>query len=87
MPGVLLVTDVDAYQKGSVLFIPWACLLKCVFDVDIERCPQRGGILKIVAAIEDPAVIVRILTHPGLLRGRRRAHRRDDSICLRRPER
>ena len=44
----------------------WARLLKRVFDIDIERCPQCGGNLKIVAAIEEPAVIERILTHLGL---------------------
>ena len=40
----------------------WACLLKRVFDIDIERFPRCGGRLKIIAAIEDPQVIVKILT-------------------------
>jgi hypothetical protein len=44
----------------------WARLLKRVFDIDIEHCPNCGGALKIIAAIEDPPVIVRILTHLGL---------------------
>ena len=44
----------------------WARLLKRVFDIDIEHCPQCGGNLKIIAAIEEPAVIERILTHLGL---------------------
>ncbi len=44
----------------------WARLLKRVFDIDVEHCPQGGGDLKIIAAIEEPAVIVRILTHLGL---------------------
>ncbi len=43
-----------------------ARLLKRVFDIDIERCPQCGGKLKIIAAIEEPTVIERILTHLGL---------------------
>ena len=30
---------------------------------DVEHCPQCGGELKIIATIEEPAVIVRILTH------------------------
>jgi hypothetical protein len=42
----------------------WARLLKRVFD--IEHCAHCGGRLKISAAIEDPAVIVRILTHLDL---------------------
>jgi len=37
-----------------------------VFDIDIEHCPQCGGKLKIIAAIEESAVIERILTHLGL---------------------
>ena len=44
----------------------WAQLLKRVFDIDIERCPHCGGQLKLIAAIEEPAVIQRILTHLGL---------------------
>ena len=43
----------------------WARLLKRVFDLDVERC-VCGGKLKIIAAIEGPAVIERILTHLGL---------------------
>ena len=44
----------------------WAQLLKRVFDIDIERCPHCRGQLKLIAAIEEPAVIERILTHLGL---------------------
>jgi len=44
----------------------WARLLKRVFDIDLEHCPQCGGEFRIIAAIEEPAVIVRILTHLGL---------------------
>jgi len=43
----------------------WARLLKRVFDIDVERC-ACGGKLKIIAAIEAPALIERILTHLGL---------------------
>jgi len=37
-----------------------------VFEIDIEQCPPCGGTLKIIAAIEHPPVITKILTHLGL---------------------
>ena len=43
--------------------ISWARLLKRVFEIDREHCPNCGGELKIVAAIVESAVIERILTH------------------------
>jgi len=44
----------------------WAQLLKRVFAIDITTCPQCRGPLTILAAIEDPTVIAKILTHLGL---------------------
>jgi len=44
----------------------WACLLKRVFDIDVEYCANCGGRLKIIAAIVDPQVVIQILTHLGL---------------------
>jgi len=41
----------------------WAQRLKRVFQIDIERCEHCGGNVKIIAAIEDPLVIRRILDH------------------------
>ncbi len=54
------------HAQHSSARMSWARLLKRVFDIDIEHCPHCGGRLKIIAAIEDPAVIVRILKHLGL---------------------
>ncbi len=54
----------DEHAHGAPARLGWARLLKRVFD--IEHCPQCGGEFKIFAAIEEPAVIVKILTHPGL---------------------
>jgi hypothetical protein len=56
----------EATPTSTPARMSWARLLKRVFDIDIERCPHCGGSLKIIAAIEDPAVIARILTHLGL---------------------
>ena len=47
--------------------ISWARLLKRVFDIDMEHCPNCGaGELKIIAAILERPVIAKILTHLGL---------------------
>ena len=54
-----------AHAHGQAARMSWARLLKRVFDIDVERC-ACGGQLKILAAIEEPVVIVRILTHLGL---------------------
>lgn len=58
----------------------WARLLKRVFDIDIERC-ACGGKLKLVAVIEEPAVIEKILTHLGLA-SRRHELKRGGWNCL-----
>ena len=55
-----------APAHGAPARMSWARLLKRVFDIDIEHCPQCGGRLKIIAVIEEPPVIVSILTHLGL---------------------
>ena len=44
----------------------WAKLLKRVFEIDMEHCPNCGGDLKIIAAILVQPVIEKILTHLGL---------------------
>ena len=46
--------------------ISWARLLKRVFNIDMERCPNCQGKLQIIAAIEDPSTIAKILKHLGL---------------------
>ncbi len=56
----------DEHTHGAPARMNWARLLKRVFDIDLEHCPQCGGDFKIIAAIEEPAVIVKILTHLGL---------------------
>jgi hypothetical protein len=41
----------------------WAQRLKRVFNIDIETCRECGGTMKVIACIEDPVVIKKILTH------------------------
>ena len=41
----------------------WAQRLKRVFKIDIEICETCGGKMKVIASIEDPAVVKRMLAH------------------------
>ncbi|MCP3953175.1 MAG: hypothetical protein GY697_13305, partial [Desulfobacterales bacterium] len=41
----------------------WAQRLKRVFHIDIETCRECSGAMKVIACIEDPVVIQKILDH------------------------
>jgi len=41
----------------------WAQRLKRVFNIEVETCSACGGTAKVIACIEDPMVIEKILTH------------------------
>jgi hypothetical protein len=41
----------------------WAQRLKRVFRIEIELCERCGGKVRIIASIEDPEVIGRVLAH------------------------
>jgi putative transposase len=56
----------NAPHPSAPARISWARLLKRVFAIDMEHCPQCGGSLTIIAAIVDPTVIAKILSHLGL---------------------
>ena len=50
--------------QGRAPRISWARLLKRVFDIDMQHCPNCGaGELKIIAAILARPVIQKILDH------------------------
>ncbi len=50
---------------SALVSMTWAHWLKRVFDIDIKRC-ACGGKLRLIAVIDEPAVIEKILTHLGL---------------------
>ena len=52
--------------NGRAMRLGWAKLLKRVFNLDLEHCPNCGGELKIIAAILERPSIEKILTHLGL---------------------
>ena len=77
----------DEHVQGAPTRMGWARLLRRVFNIDLEHCPQCGGDLKIIAAIEEPALFVRILTHLGLACPRAAAlNRRGRCLSSRRPD-
>jgi len=55
--------DEDQTPAECRTAMTWARRLKRVFNIDIEICNQCGGDVRIIASIEDPAVIQKILAH------------------------
>ncbi len=55
--------DAVPLPRSKAQRMSWAQLLKRVFNIDIEVCPKCAGPMKIIAAIEDPKVIKKILDH------------------------
>jgi len=55
------VQDQTSAEKRASM--TWAKRLKRVFDIDIETCSECGGDVRIIACIEDPVVIQKILDH------------------------
>jgi hypothetical protein len=53
--------DQTAAEKRASM--TWAKRLKRVFNIDIETCSECGGDVRIIASIEDPVVIRKILAH------------------------
>jgi hypothetical protein len=43
----------------------WARLIRKVYEADPLECPKCKGPLRVIALIEDPAVVRAILTHLG----------------------
>ena len=50
-------------------YIGWAELLRRTFAIDVLACPGCGGRLRLLATIEQGAVVEKILTHLGLATG------------------
>jgi len=44
----------------------WARMIRKVYEVDPLECPECGAQMRVIALIEDPTVIERILTRLGL---------------------
>jgi hypothetical protein len=55
--------EADQTPAEKRVSITWAKRLKRVFKIDIETCDKCGGDVRIIASIEDPAVIRTILAY------------------------
>ena len=53
-------------QRPKAYSMTWAQRLKRVFAIEIEKCEKCGGPVRVIASIEDPDVIEKILKHLGL---------------------
>lgn len=58
--------QVSESGKSKAYSMTWAQRLKRVFAIEIEKCEKCGGMMKIIACIEDAEVIEIILKHLGL---------------------
>jgi hypothetical protein len=58
---VKVLNDQTPAEKWASM--KWAMRLKRVFDIDKETCSECGGDVSIIASIEDPVVIRKILAH------------------------
>ena len=61
-------TSIENFNEvsGSAAKRAWARLIKHVYEVDPLICPRCAGPMRIIALIEQPAVIEKILAHLGL---------------------
>lgn len=60
------VADVEKETPGKPHSWGWADLMRRAFGLDVLACPRCGGRMRLIATIEDPLVIRRILSHLGL---------------------
>jgi len=60
--------DVRTGDRGAPRprYWTWALLMRRAFDLDVLRCPRCAGRMQLIATIDDPAVVQRILANLGL---------------------
>ncbi len=64
LPGVPSVDSATAFAACAKA--AWARLIRKVYEADPLECPNCKGPMRVIALIEDPQVIRRILEHLGL---------------------
>ena len=65
VPKVKTLTTMTEAEKREVTpqRIAWAKLLKRVFDIDISKCITCQGQVKVIAAVQEPGIMAKILEH------------------------
>ena len=57
-----MIVEPEAFNRAEARH-RWAELLRLIYEVDPLVCPQCGGQMRVVALIQDPRIIDRILRH------------------------
>jgi hypothetical protein len=50
-------------RPGTPRYRSWAALMRRAFGLDVLACARCGGRLRLIAILEEPAVVAKILTH------------------------
>jgi hypothetical protein len=63
-----LASELEAHHRTAVPTHArtWAALMHRVFALDVLACPRCGGRLRVIATVQDPAVVRAILAHLGV---------------------
>jgi rhodanese-related sulfurtransferase len=67
--GIALTLEATPRPAGLTPAWTWAALMRRVFALDVLACPRCGGRLRVIATVQDPAVVRAILAHLGLAPG------------------
>ena len=64
--GIALTLEATPHPAGLTQAWTWAALMRRVFALDVLACPRCDGRLRVIATIQDPAVVRAFLAHLGL---------------------
>ena len=67
MAGSVASPSAEATRPPVAVRQAWARLIRKIYAADPLVCPRGGGRMKVIAVIEQDAVLFRILSHLGLV--------------------
>lgn len=56
----------DAPERPRPRYHRWADLMRRTFEIDVLQCRRCGGRMRLIATIEDPEIVRKLLDHLGL---------------------